>query len=308
MAPGTRAWTLIGLLLLSSVLAGCLGDEDPTGTGDTDAAAGEGADGNATAYEPGTKEFPMVYGHVTDVSRNPLAGARVTVQTLGLTVVTNETGYYQFESLEPETPQTLIANASGFKRKALQVVPVAEAQVQLDFALDEIPDQTPYATEFPRVGFIACGFNVAAGHDHGKDGNTVREDCAPNDPNNKPTLDFEIPAGAMGVVVDIRWEAKTDLAEFLMAELETVGFGEQDRHLGYAIGPSTMTLTLSHDAVAKFFHGGGGVLRLTMSAHPEDDDEQAAGASFVFQQDFETLVTVFFVEPNPPGYSGFDAE
>ncbi|MBW3583730.1 MAG: carboxypeptidase-like regulatory domain-containing protein [Euryarchaeota archaeon] len=310
MARRPVALLAVALLLVLTALSGCLGDDDkpkPAVVADDPEAVAEPEEDPITPkWKDG--EAPSVFGFVTDLARTPLPGVTVTAQSLEEPATTDADGYYHFYGLEAEKPHVLVAKHDGYITQSLRIVTHLDQVKQLDFTLEPEPVETPYTEEIPRVAVIGCQFTAIAGHDHGKEGQEVHQRCDNADTNAVSVLEFEVDPKAAGIIIEMKWDYATPLAEFMLAHAETKGYGDLDTELGEVIGPSILSIEVSQETIKRYYAGSGGQFRLTLEAHPEDDDEQAAGAAFHFQQRVDVLVTVFYIEPNPPGYSGFTTE
>lgn len=298
------------LLILVSALAGCLGDDDApaadTQTG-TD-SLGTGTGGNATNNLTDSKR-PSVEGFVLDESRAPLVGATVVLQNEGVSATTDEKGHYSLAGLLDNQQYVLIAEMEGHKKKAQQVIAIDDKIVRLDFVLEEIADAKPYSQVIERKGLISCQVFAGFGHDHGGNGTEFEQGCggfvAP-DPNAVQILEFSVDQGVAGIVIETAWDATHPLAEFFMVTVESVGYGDLDKEFAKVIGPSILKIEIPQGDIAKYYTGQGGQIRVTVDVHFEDDDEQAAGVAFAFQEDFEVRLSAFYVEPQPRTYSAFE--
>lgn len=300
-----RPALLTVILLAGMTLSGCLGSDDAapqTTAGGTDTGTGN-TTGNLTS---GARQ--SVEGFVLDPARAPLAGATVRLQNHDREATTDERGHYDFGGLIDNQLYVLIAEAEGHKPKAQQVVAIEDKVVRLDFVLDERPTETPWDEVIERAGFISCQAFAGAGHDHGGDGKEFEQRCAGalgDDPNAVQVLELETKATVAGIVVEVQWESNQPLADFLMVTVESVGFGDLDKQFGQVISSSVIKIEIPQDDVAKYYKGQGGIVRVSVDAHYEDDDEQAAGAAFGFQQAFLVRMSNFYVEPQPRSYTAF---
>jgi hypothetical protein len=139
----------VALLLLSVVFAGCASSEGATPQGSVPpgpVASGEPIEDGAT-----------IQGIVVDDSQAPLQGAIVGIVGLGLQVQTDLGGSFRFENVPPGSHDIQAARL-GFASLAKRVT-VGPSQ-QLDgviLTLSPIPVEVPYVETFgPYAGFFHC--------------------------------------------------------------------------------------------------------------------------------------------------------
>lgn len=294
-------------LLISLSLAGCLGDKDDAvkvagATTDADTTGGNTTTGDNAVAAGGDRH--SVEGYVRDAVNLPIPGATVMVQNTNISSQTDDTGRYSVAGLADNEVYVLIGAAPGYAKLAQQLVAVDDKVVRLDFTLTALATEKPFKSTLERSGLISCEVIVVATGV----GDNVERGCSAGtseDPNAVDVLDFAIPEDVAGVVVEMSWDASSDLSKFLRMEARTTGYGDLDTTFGTVISSSSLQIEIPQQLVAKFYNGAGGGLQVLVDAHPEDDDEAAAGAAFAFQQPFDVVITLFFVDPNPPGYSHY---
>lgn len=305
--PRPRAACLLVLLLLGGALAGCLGSDDPApASGGDDATGGTDSTGQNLTRD-GIR--PSVEGFVLDESRAPPVGANVTIQNHDKSVAVDATGHYAFYGLDDNAVFVLIARAPGYHAKAQQFVAIDGKVIRLDFILTPRPTETPYNETIERAGLVSCQAVAGAGHDHGGDGTEFEQGCSGiagmADSSAEQVIEVEVKPDVVGMVVEVHWDSIHFLSDFMMVTLETVGYGDLDKDFGSTIGPSVIKMEIPQGDVAKFYQEQGGTVRITVDVHFEDDDEQAVGAAFAYQQPFTVRVSNFYVTPQPRDFTAF---
>ncbi len=106
-----------------------------------------------------------------------------------------------------------------------------------------------------------------------------------------------------GAVIEVYWEPTTAAAESLGLRLETLELGQLNIVLGELVGPSPLRVTVPQSTAERYYPGGG-LMRLTMyAASDSQQNEAGVGASVAFQQAFEAYISLFYVEPPADSYS-----
>lgn len=275
---------LFGVLVLSLLLAGC---------------GGKSAENPATSPAPGPTDVPVLSGFVLDPAVAPIAGGSVSIHGTNSSAVTSADGSYRFAEVPVGVPIVVIVEAPGFVTSSKSVTVPEESFMVLNFTLAPIPVKQPYFEYFPVDGFLSCQFAVVA-----PDQNELTDCSLGVDSNNKQFIDFNVNPDLAGVVLELEWEPGSAAAETLKITAETVNFGDQDKVVADAIGPSVLRTQVPESIARQYYAGTGGTIRVHVSAGAEPASQEAnAGASGHFQQEFTLHVSAFYVNGPDPNYS-----
>ena len=150
-----RAVTL-GLMLLTIAFAGCASSEGANPQG-----GGAGGSGPVATGEP-IADAASVQGLVVDDSQAPLEGAIVGLLGLGLQVQTDEAGSFRFENVPPGE-HDISAAKLGFASTAKRVNVEASQQLTgVILTLEPVAVEEPYHESFgPYSGFFHCMWGTA---------------------------------------------------------------------------------------------------------------------------------------------------
>ena len=88
-----------------------------------------------------------------------------------------------------------------------------------------------------------------------------------------------------------------------MLTVESVGFGHQDLIFGQVSGPSPLKLPISQTMMSKYYPQGGTIRVSVAAATGALGQPDTYDVGFAVQQEFETYVTIFYIEPGPPNYT-----
>lgn len=275
-----------GVLALLLLLAGCSGDNLP--------ASSTGAVAPA--------DVPALSGYILDPAVAPVAGANVTIHGTNASAVTAADGAYAFGEVPVAVPIVVVVQAPGFVTSSKSVTIPEQSFMVLNFTLAPVPVKQPYVDYFPIDGFLSCQFAVVA------QGTTQLTDCSLGvDPNNKQLLTFNVNPDLAGLVMELEWQAGSVAAETLNLTAETVNFGDADKLIASAIGPSVLRAQVSESLARQYYGGNGGTVRVRVAAGAEPAAEETElGVSGHFQQDFTLHVSAFYVSPPRPDYSALD--
>lgn len=278
---------LLSVLVLGSLLlAGCAGSD------------GEAQDGTK---DPGANEevTNAIEGTVLGDDQLPLEMAKVEILSLNVSIQTNSEGSYRFTNLAPRD-YLVVASKDGYRTLTQRAIVKDQSIHQLDFVLDAKPLLEPSRETLDHVGLILCkavyGTDPEAmeHHDCGEAGEPA---------NNDPDHEFQIGPNAAQILVEAFWEPTTEGSKHLTLTVESVGFGHQDLVFSSISGPSGIRVTIPQSIVEKYYPEGG-ALRTIMAAGPSiTGDEAGADAGIALNQGFTFYVTVFYIEPGPPGFS-----
>lgn len=285
MKPRHLAPLLAPLLALFVVLAGCAGTTPTVGPAEVPPAAQ-------------TLGQAKLAGWVTDPTVAPVAGARVSAQGTNASTTTDEGGRFALDALPPEVPLVVVAEAPGYRVASKSLTLAADTPTLLNFTLEPIPAKVPHHEVIPLAGFLACQAAAI----------TVEEerhlDCGTEDPNNKGNLEIAVGPDTAGIVFELQWDPGTPAAKFLSLTIETVGFGDQDAVLSRVQGQSVLRAQVNAHQAERYYAGSGGIVRATIEAGVDPDEEESTvGASVHVQQNFQLFVGVFYVESPDPTYT-----
>lgn len=269
---------LVLLTVLAMVLAGCSG--------------GKGGDGGNGGGGPSPGDVPMLHGYIVDLAIRPLEGVTVKVLDSNVSVLSDVGGYYGFDDLPTEQFLVLVATKEGYIPQSKQVTLVPDVPVRLNFSLEVEPITAPYWHTLPYEGMVGCQIATVGPTGH----NNV--DCN-NGLEQRTRWDFAVEANLAGAVVEIYWDARTEVGKSLSMRLETLELGQLNVELGNITGESPLRITVPPSAAQKYYPQGG-LMRLTVQAASDAEQNEAGiGESIVFQQGFQAFTSVFYVSAPP---------
>lgn len=275
-------------------------------------ASGGGDDGGLSGLDQcadgACEEGATIAGHVLDDVSLPLAGANVGIVETGNQTTADESGVFVFTGLAPGT-YTLSAVALGYESDAQRVTLEEDERREITFNLDPLPTAEPYADVI----------GPEAGHFHCMVGTPVRiTSCNVQDVmgEDKQSVTFELssPEQWQTIVGEMRWTqgtaaTSTGLANYISYE------GRDTSHWWCeADGESPIVFQYEREGDSICTSQGD------TDPEPHDTDEVetliiAADSGFgglsaenpplrlVLDQRYELMVSVFYVEPAPEGYS-----
>lgn len=275
---------LFGVLVLSLLLSGC---------------GGKSADSDSTSPAPGPQDVPVLSGYVLDPSVSPVVGGTVSIHGTNASAVTSADGGYRFDEVPVAVPIVVIVEAPGFITSSKSVTVPEDSFMVLNFTLAPIPVKKPYFEYFPVDGFLSCQVAVVG------PGQSELTDCSMGvDANNKQFIDFNVNPDLAGVVLELEWQPGSSAAETLNITVETVNFGDSDKVVANAIGPSVLRTQVPESIARQYYGGAGGTIRVRVSAGAEPASQEAnAGASGHVQQEFTLHISTFYVNGPDPNYS-----
>lgn len=269
---------LATLTILALVLAGCSG-----GKGGGDAAPGGG---------PAPGDVPMLHGYVVDAAIRPLEGVTVKVLDSNVSVLSDDGGYYGFDGLPTEQFLVLVATKEGYIPQSKQVTLVPDVPVRLNFSLEVEPVVEPFWRPLQFEGMVGCQIATV-----GPTGNNTF-DCN-SGLEQRTRWDFAVDPDLAGAVLEVYWDARTEVGKSMSMHLETLELGQLNVVLGHVIGESPLRITVPPSAATKYYPQGG-LMRLTVEAASDAEQNEAGiGESAVVQQAFSSYASLFYVAVPP---------
>lgn len=177
-----RAWTLVLVLLISSLLAGCTDNEPP--------------ESGPTMPEPGTIE-----GQVLDDAGLPVPDATVRLLHSTHNATTGTNGDFRMGDVGPG-PAVLVATKSGYSTQTQRGNLTPGDRIFVEFNLQEGPRADPRHETLVFDGLIPCG--LVAGLS-----------CGPLVEGEMPRHHFEVDPGLAGIVLELQWSATEPVAQTL---------------------------------------------------------------------------------------------
>lgn len=293
-----RVHLFVPALLLVAALAGCTG-----GGGSAGLPPGEPcADGSCPGGDTG------IQGNVLDGEGLPVGGAAVVLKETDQQTVTGQAGDFAFYGLEPGQ-YTVYALKLGFTQGATRVT-VEEGSIEsVQLVLDTIAVVEPYVDVIgPESGQFTCSVTAVI----------LIQTCrglAPSAfPNDKTSVAFELSSKEWQTIVgEMQWEQGTAatsnrLANFISYE------GRDGSHWWCAgDGPSPIVFQYERERDSVCSDRGD------QDPQPHDDEVEtlviAADSGFgsleadnppvrvALDQKYDLMVSIFYHEPAPPGYT-----
>ena len=262
-------------------LAGCSGGED--------------ADGDSPGSGP-VSDLPMLHGYVFDPALRPLVGAVVTVLDTNSTGVTDDEGFFGFAELPLEQFLVVVATMDGFVAGSKQVTLTPDGPVRLNFTLNPVPVQVPFMQVAKQELLVECQVGVAANEQNSTYG------CG-SGTQDVDSWDIAVGEDLAGAVVEVYWEPGTSAAASVGARLETLELGQLNLILSEVVGTSPLRLSVPQ-LQAERYYSAGGLMRLTVFAAPNaDENEAGVGASVLVEQALTAYASLFYVAPPDPAYT-----
>lgn len=282
-----RAW-ILGLLLLSTPLVGCLGGDDG-GSGDDSLERAEVTDSTGG-----------VEGLVTNAAVEPIEGATVSVESLGATAETNQDGSFALSELAPGV-YTLTIEADGFLGTEREVNVGAGEVSTVDVVLTEEPSNNPYMTQQEFTGFVECSASAIV---------IAAAVCAiPNAllgqevTNDRFIFQFPIDPNPWQMTTEVQWETSTPLGARNSMNVEPAGLPNDGKtEFGSLVGESPLIVTTDRHRFAEVDHN------TTAVCEEEKDPESSisAGRDSYCNRDYideggEVYVRMFVANSDPSG-------
>lgn len=293
-----RAWTLPALLaLLAAGLAGCsdgggdADDADDTGVGAIDATASKGG----------------IRGVVLDAALVPIEAATVRLLNLERETVTDITGTFVFEDLDPgeyfvEAMHPLYdrAQAPSSVRAGEREPPLLKIQLTRQIVAE------PYMWTQKYDGFITCSVNAAgaSSEECGEGVGVPGVGRVGGNPNNRAQIDFTVDGpAARSLVVEQVWTPSTSVGAGGQGGFYTVVATEWacepscgGNRLASADGQSPLYIAVPGNAL----EGAGLTADTVISSFTWASTEESG---VLLEQSFELFVTSSYHLPLPEGWS-----
>ncbi len=321
---GGRGW-LLAVVLVTAGMAGCLGGDDQTGQGDLQQTAVADADTGG------------IQGVVTDTAVQPVEGANVTLVETNQTVQTASDGSYAFSQVPPGT-YTVAFRADAFVSTSKEVSVQVNEISTLDVLLSHLQSQSPFTQVFELQGFFECGVEVGWNVSQAPPPadyfflgvavcaypNSIMEDLtgSGNATNDKFAHVFELEAPIDTMVYEMTWEASTQFSQWMTTRVEVEGFANSQNGTFFRTqGPSPIHVRLEKDVFEE-------TSEVYQQACEEGNDDycgysfwdsgwplqsrvfpawqcasETGGGCVAAQQEFTHLITAFYNQEAPPGYS-----
>lgn len=267
--------TVVCLLAAAAALAGCAEQSEPEPD-------------SQTGPPP-----PPLQGWVVDNAAQPLPDVHIEVQQTGANVTTDAAGHYSFNDtadVPADEPLVLVARAPAFLIASKQVVLVNETPVQVNFTLEPVPVKVPRVEQIAIEGFLACrGATTVAGQ-------VFPIECGGGE---QDSWDVAAAPDLAGVVIEVGWEPGSGLAERLHVQVETLSLGDLNQVLDEVTGESVLRLEVPQN-VTNVLYPDGGLMRLSLGA---PSDGAADGVVLYVNQSFDIVVSLFYVDPPPAGFT-----
>lgn len=285
-------WSLVVVLLMGSMLAGCIGGDDTPLT--TDADEDEPLEGTGA-----------IEGRIYTTDLLEIKGARVSLtdgEDLVKETTTQSDGRYRIQNVEPGDYR-LQVTAPCCRENVRPVTMVAGETITMDLQLEPFTAsdlQAPYVEEYDWTGFLSCGVTAGAPGVIGVSG----ELCSDLDSSSDVTHGFEIQEGLKTVVAAVVWQATGGvLGESLGIGLHhpTCSDGicdvdDPDDTYGYTGGTSPLILRVDDPGGAHAFEDIEGSRDVRFMVLPE------FGIDLYYQQEFTVYYTLHYHEPAPEGF------
>jgi hypothetical protein len=172
-----------------------------------------------------------------------------------------------------------------------------DTPVRLNFTLQPVPVARAYSVPLAQALFIECQVGLVLSQQQ-----NMTTNCD-SGTRQADQWSFAVEQDLAGAVIEVFWEPTTDLAASLGARLETLELGQLNLVLGQAVGTSPLRIVVPQ-AVAERYYSAGGLMRLSVYAEPNVDEQEAGiGASVILEQPVDAYATLFYVQPPPPTYS-----
>ena len=283
--------SIVVLLVLAVAFSGC-SDKSSVRQADADGDdAPHGSDGS------GDRSKDVLWGFVFDNALAPVVGAAIEIHGENVTSTTATDGYYGFRGLPTDRVLVLVAKSDGFEPSSKTITLVPGAGHLMNFTLQRAPIKTATDEKQSYEGTVSCAALVRANDGRYEYG------CNLAGTVDERVWEFSVKGDTMGIIVEVNWESNTPLADHLNVTVETVGFGDFDTVLAVQEGPSVLRLEVARENADRYYRLPGTV-RVTVDVGRNIEDEEAsAGAALAFEQGFQVIASIFYVQPPPPGYT-----
>ncbi len=271
------------LVTVLIILAGCAGNGDDVVDPSDDGSA--------------APAIPPLSGYVFDAAIAPLAGAKVSIPSLGLDAPTNEDGVYSFSQLPIGEVLVIVVQKDGYKPQSRSLSLDQDVAVLLNFTLDPVPVKVATHNTLTFKGIIGCSALVKAS------GSNLRQTCPGGVAVDERVWEFNVDPDLAGAVIEVVWDAQTPAADQLNLTIETVGYGQLDEILFSQEYGSILRGQISNSQASRFYTDGG-LVRVSIDVGRNTADEEVdIGTAFAAQQSFDIYATLFYVAPPPPAFT-----
>jgi hypothetical protein len=247
--------------------------------------------------------LPTLEGFVVDEAIRPMAGAQVRLLGLDIEASTDADGHYAILRPTLQAEAVLVSVSSpGYQARTQQAQVSGHRSTRLDFRLELDPYQMPHVDVLQQTDVMECGART------GVTGESEGVSCrAPNLTFNEdpvpPNVWVITPTpGFAGIVVEVHWDAVTQLSERLHVALRApvAGgfFGELGEVQAEAEGTSPLRLEIPADVARTFSPWTAVHVEARLS-----DAQGAAPFAFTHEQPYDAYASLFYVDPAPPGYT-----
>jgi hypothetical protein len=264
------------------------------------AGCSDGKSGDPAATPNNPEGLPLLHGYVFDPALRPLAGATVKVLDANASTTADDEGFFGFDGLPAEQFLVVVATMDGFTPTSKQITLAVDTPVRLNFTLEPVPIETPYSQVLKQELLVECqvGWVAADQFNQMNCGTGVQE---------IDQFDIAVDVSLAGAVIEVFWEPTSSLSESIGAKLETLELGQLNLVLGQVVGTSPLRITVP-ESTAERYYPQGGLMRLTIFAEPNSDENEAGvGASVLVSQAVTAYASLFYVAPPDPSYSIADA-
>lgn len=318
-------------IVLALVTAGCLGIGGDDGSDEP----------VQKARAVVTDDTGGIQGVVTDAAVQPIEGATVEIQELSTSTTTAEDGSYAFSELQPATYTLTVTSDEHLSQEKTVDVTAGEVAT-VDIVLTRQAAQDPFTQSFELKGFFECGFaagydlspapapaNMSGGLISSPTCNTLNS-ASGNATNDRFDHFFTLEGPIRSLVVETTWEPSVGaLSDQLWVDIVPQGF-----HCGNITmcewslidhwGPSPLTGHINNTTFqqeqAYFdrrcengvdewcgydFREDGWPLWIRVYARWECTPA-GAQACVLAQQEFTHILTAFYHEPAPEGFTALE--
>lgn len=250
---------------------------------------------DAPAETPG----PVVEGWVVDERIVPVSGAVVRLAGAGLETRTEEDGHYSLD-VPRGLDVVVVIEAPGYKPASGAVGAQSGDHHFLNFSLERIPVAEPFDEVQQFNGILRCGIVATTQEDPSRphEHQGIRCSQALNDTGNR--WSYHLSPGLTGAVVEVAWDAQSEVAQALVLKITVEATGEV---VGHIEGTSVMRLQLSSVKLAQEMQAGHTVLAMVLEPGAGTGNHEHGAAGAFVQQPFVIYATAFFNGPVPPSYS-----
>lgn len=273
------------LLLLTALLAGCLGGDDPVQNANDDDDEAEHTD-----------ETGAVEGRILTVDLNEVADASVSLiegSELVADTRTKEDGRYTLSNIEPGEYRLQVSGACC--REGVQGIEVVAGEtVTADMQLEPFTEadlEIPFVEEFEWNGFLSCGVTAVV---------ITGEPCSLFDDASDFLHRFELKEGLSTVMIGMIWDATggalgEELAIFMERDGCGVGCPGSDTY-GRAGGAAPVYLRVDDPGGEISFEDIEDERTVQYRVFPE------FGVDFYYQQEFTVHYHLHYNKEAPEGY------